>query len=168
MKFSAQEEYGLRCLLAVARAPKGTTVTIPEIAEQEQLSEPHVAKLLMILRKDEYVKSVRGHSGGYALARPPEEMRIGDVLASLGGRLYAEGFCDRHSGLAHACVHESECAVQFLWSDIQEAVDAVVDSMTLKDLMERTPRPIRKIELNAAPTKDWRQRALKDLAEQAS
>ena len=125
--------------MAVARAPEGVTVTIPEVAQQEQLSEPHVAKLLMILRRDGFVKSSRGHTGGYTLAQPSAKIVVGDVLASLGGRLYPEGFCDRHSGLAGACVHESECAVQFLWNDIQTAVDQVVYRLTLKELMERAP-----------------------------
>ena len=87
MKFSAQEEYGLRCLLQIARLGPEGSLTIPEIARHEGMSPTHVAKLLMILRRDGFLASTRGQQGGYALALPPEKTYVGDVLASLGGRL---------------------------------------------------------------------------------
>ncbi|MFQ3669712.1 MAG: Rrf2 family transcriptional regulator [Fimbriimonadaceae bacterium] len=142
MKFSAQEEYGLRCLLVIARTPEGMTVTIPEIAAAEQLSEPHVAKLLMILRRAGFTKSHRGHTGGYMLSRPASEIIVGDVLAALGGRLYEAGFCERHSGLVTQCVHKGKCTVRFVWDDIQAAVDGIVSQMTLADLISRADREL--------------------------
>jgi Rrf2 family protein len=142
MKFSAQEEYGLRCLIAIARSPEGSFATIPAIAKAEELSEPHVAKLLMILRKAGFVKSTRGHTGGYALAKDPREIPVADVLDVLGGKFYAEGFCSRHSGLAPSCVHETECAVQFIWDEVQSAVDGVLNRITLADVLNREPEPV--------------------------
>jgi len=134
MKFSAQEEYGLRCLLAIAKSPEGSA-TIPEISRQEQLSESHVAKLLMILRKENFVASSRGQTGGYTLARLPEEIVVGDVLNALGGRLYDDEYCTKHSGLGDACVHGSGCALSDLWNSIQEAVDSVTHRVTLASLL---------------------------------
>ena len=81
MKFSAQEEYGLRCLLQIARSQE--SMTIPEIAKIEGLSQTHVAKLLMILRKEGFITSTRGQAGGYALAKSPSEINVGQVLESL-------------------------------------------------------------------------------------
>ncbi|MBX3119953.1 MAG: Rrf2 family transcriptional regulator [Fimbriimonadaceae bacterium] len=137
MKLSAQEEYGLRCLLRVAKEYPEGSVTIPTISKAEELSEPHVAKLLMILRKGGYINSTRGHSGGYALAQPPEEIVIGEVLAQLGGKLYDKGFCGRHSGSIGTCVHEGECAIMCLWADIQTAIDSVVSKITLKEILDK-------------------------------
>ena len=68
MKITAQEEYGLRCLLRLARAGDGRSLTIPEIAADEGLSVPYVAKLLAVLRQAGLIESVRGRSGGYRLA----------------------------------------------------------------------------------------------------
>src|SRR5215470_17874273 len=69
MRLTAQEEYGLRCLLQVARG-QDTAVTTPEIAEREGLSEAHVHKLMRLLRRAGLVRSVRGRKGGYQPARP--------------------------------------------------------------------------------------------------
>jgi Rrf2 family protein len=135
MKFSAQEEYGLRCLLAIARAPEGSA-TIPEISRKEKLSESHVAKLLMILRKEGFVASARGHAGGYSLTKDAADVIVGDVLAALGGRLYDEEYCSKHSGLVDTCVHGSGCAISSLWNSVQEAVDGVLFQVTLKNLIE--------------------------------
>src|ERR1700761_1249965 len=103
MKFSSQEEYGLRCLLQIARLGIEESMTIPEISAAEGMSQTHVAKVLMILRKAEFITSTRGQSGGYTLARPAEKINVGEVLALLGGRLYDEGFCGKHGGLNESC-----------------------------------------------------------------
>jgi Rrf2 family protein len=135
MKFSAQEEYGLRCLLAIARSSCGSA-TIPEISRQESLSESHVAKLLMILRKEGFVDSTRGHSGGYSLSKPAEQLMVGDVLSALGGRLYDDEYCGKHGGLADECVHGTGCALSNLWNSVQEAVDNVIYRVSLKNLID--------------------------------
>lgn len=153
MKFSAQEEYGLRCLLQIARLPEGASMTIPEISEVEGLTSTHVAKLLMILRKDGFVKATRGQLGGYTLSRPASEIRVGDVMASLGGKLYDEEFCGRHSGNNHICTHAVDCSVRSLWQIIQEAVDGVVNRITLADMlgMKEAGIPISNVTLFSTP-----------------
>ncbi|MBL8087641.1 MAG: Rrf2 family transcriptional regulator [Chthonomonas sp.] len=141
MKFSAQEEYGIRCLLQIAeKGPDGMS-TIPEIAKLEGITEPHAAKLLSLLRKGEFIKSTRGQSGGYRLSRSPEQITIGEVLNCLGGRLYDDGFCIRHSGTDEECVHRDDCVVGELWSRIQFVVDQLVNSTTLADVAQRRWAP---------------------------
>ena len=136
MKLSSQEEYGLRCLLHLARAGDGESVTIPEIGEAEGLSVPYVAKLMRILRTAKLVKSVRGQSGGYTLARSPENIPVGEVLAILGGRLFEPAFCDHFAGLKRVCTHSVDCSIRSLWSAVQSAVDAILTGITLKDLLQ--------------------------------
>lgn len=135
MKFSSLEEYGLRCLLQVA-TNGDDSVTIGEIAKREALSEPYVAKLLMILRKGGFIKSERGQLGGYRLARDPETIPIGEVLRSLGGKLIEKDFCDRFSGIDPTCVHKGHCTIRPLWNAVQSAVDDVVARISLADLMK--------------------------------
>src|SRR5262245_11184528 len=99
MKITAQEEYGLRCLLQLARAEEGHSLTIPEIAVAEGLSGPYVAKLLAVLRQAGLLESVRGRSGGYRLAHPPSEITLGTVLRVLGEPLFEEpAYCQQHAG----------------------------------------------------------------------
>ncbi len=136
MKFSAQEEFGLRCLISIAREGEEGFLTILQISEREGLSGSHVAKLLSILRKHGFVKSVRGQQGGYRMARPPQAILVRDVLEALGGRLYDSGFCLRHAGLGESCVHETDCTLRPLWGTVQNAVDRVIAMITLQDLLD--------------------------------
>ncbi|MBX3096087.1 MAG: Rrf2 family transcriptional regulator [Fimbriimonadaceae bacterium] len=138
MKFSAQEEFGLRCLISLAREGEGGFLTIPQISEREALSQSHAAKLLSALRKAGFVTSVRGQLGGYSLAREAKDISIPEVLIALGGRLYDSGFCMRHSGQADTCVHDTDCSLRPLWNAVQNAVDRAVASYTLADLLEGT------------------------------
>jgi Rrf2 family protein len=135
MKLSAQEEYGLRCLLRVANAREGESLTIPEIGRAEALSIAYVAKLMRILRQRKFVKSVRGQTGGYTLARSPENILVGEVVAALGGRLFEPGFCDQFSGLKKMCTHSVDCSIRSLWRAVQSAVDSVLAGITLRDLL---------------------------------
>jgi Rrf2 family protein len=135
MKLSSQEEYGLRCLLQVARHGPEGSMTIPEIARVEGLSIPHVAKLMRVLRRGGFVKSVRGQAGGYKLARTPKQINIGEVLAWLGGRLFEPGFCTMHAGMAKLCTHSVDCSIRSLWQSVQFVVDQVLGKVTLNDLL---------------------------------
>ena len=137
MKLSAQEEYGLRCLLRVARAGAGESVTIPAIAEAEALSMPYVGKLMSILRQNEFVVSVRGQAGGYVLARPPEKISLSEVVAALGGRLFEPEFCDEFTGLEQICTHSVDCSIRSVWRSVQQAVDRVLEGITVRDLLRR-------------------------------
>lgn len=139
MKFSTQEEYGLRCLLRIARAGEGRSVTIAEIGEAEGLSEANAAKLLRLLRIGGFIDSARGRDGGYTLSRRPEEIGLLDVLASLGGRLVEEDFCAAYAGTRPKCVNSVDCTLISLWTMIQGAVDEALKHVTLRDLI---PAPV--------------------------
>jgi len=139
MKLSAQEEYGLRCLLRLGAQGDGGSLTIPEISRAEGISPEYVAKLMRILRKGGLVTSARGATGGYTLSRPAEQITAGDALAVLGGRLFESNFCDRHSGAESLCTHSIDCSIRSLWRALQIAVDQVLTKTTLKDLLSTEP-----------------------------
>ena len=80
MKLSANEEYGLRCLVRIGYAGEGGSLTIPEMSAAEGVSPAYAAKILRVLRKAGFVKAARGKDGGYTLARPAEAIVIGDVM----------------------------------------------------------------------------------------
>src|SRR3954469_5517010 len=124
MKITAQEEYGLRCLLRVAGAPEEHAPTIPEIAAAEGLSGPYVAKLLSSLRQAGLVEGVRGRVGVYRLAKPPAEVTLGSVLLVLGEPLFDDpGYCERHKGSeasGTSCVHHGACTLRALWLTLEQ------------------------------------------------
>lgn len=135
MKLSSHEEYGLRCLLHVARQGAAGSATIPEISRNEGISTPYVAKLMRILRRGGFVRAARGKAGGYTLALPPEQIFVGDALTILGGRIYEEEFCDHHSGTENICAHSSACSIRSLWRAVQHAVDSILSNTTVRDLL---------------------------------
>src|SRR5512145_1270232 len=100
MKITAQEEYGLRCLLQLARNHGGSQpVTVREIAAKEGISVAYAEKLLHRL-----AESVRGVNGGFRLTRGPEAMTVGDAVRALGSFLTHAAICQRYTGEESHCV----------------------------------------------------------------
>lgn len=135
MKFSSQEEYGLRCLLRIARDGNEKGLTIPEISHAEGITAANAAKLLRLLRLGGLVDSSRGQIGGYSLTRPADKILVGDVLNVLGGRLYDEQFCETHTGMEQICTNTIDCSIRSLWQTLQKAVDGVLAKLTIRDLI---------------------------------
>jgi Rrf2 family protein len=138
MKITAQEEYGLRCLLRFARAGVGQTLTLPEIAAAEGLSVPYAAKLLSVLRQAGLIESARGRNGGYRPAAAPAEIGLGSALLALGEPLFDDpGYCERHAGTETdgACVHRDGCTLRVLWQALERCVRGTLDRISLADLL---------------------------------
>jgi Rrf2 family transcriptional regulator, iron-sulfur cluster assembly transcription factor len=145
MKFSSQEEYGLRCLLRVAKdGEKG--LTIPEISKAEGITTHNTAKILRVLRLGGFLESSRGQIGGYSLSRPADEILVSDVLNVLGGKLFDEEFCNSHSGGQKICTNSIDCSIRSVWQMIQSSVDSVLKNITLKDLISSEDVLISKIK----------------------
>jgi Rrf2 family protein len=139
MRLSAQEEYGLRCLLQVARHAGDGPVQIVQIAAFEGLSPEYVAKLMRVLRQGGLVVSSRGAAGGYRLARPPAEITLNEAIHALDGPMFPSGFCDTHVGQADRCVHATGCSIRVLWRRVDAALDRILGQITLADLGEGLP-----------------------------
>ena len=135
MKLSTQEEYGLRCLLQLGRQGDDASLTIAELSDREGISAPNVAKIMRVLRKASFVKSTRGQAGGYTLSRPADLISVGEVLGALGGRFFDASFCDRHSGVGALCMNNSDCSIRPVLRHLQDVVDEVLGSLTLKSLL---------------------------------
>jgi Rrf2 family protein len=138
VKLTAQEEYGLRCLLQVARrAPAdGETVSsIRDVADAEGLSADYAAKLLRVLRQAGFVTSSRGATGGYRLSREARTIPLAEVLRALDAPLYDASFCEGYAGLQPQCVHKTSCAVRVLWRTLEKALTQALSGLTVADLL---------------------------------
>jgi Rrf2 family protein len=135
MKFSTQEEYGLRLLLRIAKSDSQHGLTIPELSEIEGLSTANVGKILRALRLAGFIESARGQTGGYKLNQPADKILISDVLTALGGKLYESNFCDLHSGIENICTNSIDCSIRSVWKTIQNVLDSVLSKFTLQDLL---------------------------------
>jgi len=140
MHFSAQEEYGLRCLLRLAGAGPDESQTINEISQAEGISVPYAAKMMRILRSGGLVNSVRGQAGGYRLARPANKITVSETLGVLGSPLFEGEFCDKHSGNEDTCTHSIDCSIRSVWRGVQQVVDKVLSRTTIQDLLRQEPQ----------------------------
>jgi Rrf2 family protein len=135
MKLSAQEEYGLRCLLQLARAEKkGESLTLSQIAGQEGISSANAGKLMWILTKAGLVQSTRGTKGGYALTRPASEIRLNQVIRVLEGQP-AESHCKSYAGVLAACIHTGDCGIRPVIVELHQIVDNALAEITLSQLL---------------------------------
>ncbi len=135
MKITAQEEYGLRCIVQLAYAPPGEPLTGAEIARREGLSYPYVEKLLGILKRAGLAKSHRGVKGGYTLARPAEQITLGDVGRALGGFQTSQDICRRYTGNLKTCIHDADCGIRPVWMGITQYVVGVMDSIPISQIL---------------------------------
>lgn len=135
MKITAQEEYGLRILLRIARCDDKNGMSIPQLSEAEGLTAAYVAKLTRNLRIAGYINSTPGNKGGYVLAMPPEEINMNQVLKTLGGPLFDKSFCGDYAGSLKFCTNSVDCSVRSLWQMVQFSIDQLLDKVTLFDLI---------------------------------
>jgi Rrf2 family iron-sulfur cluster assembly transcriptional regulator len=135
MKISAQDEYGLRILIRIAEADREEGLSISQLSEIEGMTASYVAKLTRALRMAGLIQSTRGQKGGYVLARDASEITVREILHSLGGALYDEDFCNKHSAGFKVCTNSVDCSVRSLWRIAQRAIDHVFEQVSLKDLL---------------------------------
>ncbi|MGC8834016.1 MAG: RrF2 family transcriptional regulator [Armatimonadota bacterium] len=144
VKISSKEECGIRCMIQLAsRGGESEVVTVKEIAEHEGLSAAYVGKLLWALSRSGLTESVRGVDGGYRLARPAEEISLGEIVRALSGNSKKAGFCGEFPGGGVVCAHDRNCSLQPLWSRIMLYVQNLLDETPLSDLIQRE-RSVRK------------------------
>jgi Rrf2 family protein len=135
MKISAQEEYGLRCLLQLARAEVlGESLTLSQLARLEGISTANAGKLLWILSKAGLVQSTRGIKGGYTLARAASEIRLNQVIRVLEGEP-AESHCKSYAGVLDACVHTGDCGIRPVIVELHQIVDNALAEITISKLL---------------------------------
>ena len=134
MKLTKLEEQGLRLSMALAR--RGGQMTLPELAEEEHLSEALVAKVLGKLRVGGVVNAARGRNGGYELVAPPEQTAVSAVMRALGRPLVEGCFNEEHHDDA-CCPHKSACSLRPVWETLEEKVTEILSQVTLADLVRR-------------------------------
>jgi Rrf2 family transcriptional regulator, iron-sulfur cluster assembly transcription factor len=134
MKVSAQEEYGLRCLLQLARLAEGHYLTLNEMAKLEGISVANAGKLLWLLSKAGLVRSIRGTKGGYQLARPAKEIRLSEVIKILDEE-GLQGHCNSYTGLLDACIHTGDCGIRPVIVSLHEIVNNALSGITLAHLI---------------------------------
>lgn len=136
MKITAQEEYGLRCLLQLAKPDHEGVLTVGEIARREGISSAYAEKLLRLLSKRGLAQSARGTHGGYGLSRPLSEITLGNVVRALGNVPSTTEICERYTGNRAACIHVDNCGIRSVWAGLTQYLQRFLDDTPLSLLVQ--------------------------------
>jgi Rrf2 family protein len=132
---SHRTKYGLKALLRLARESSTTPVLVADIARAERIPRRFLEAILLDLKRRGFVKSKKGKAGGYALARPAGDIRVGEVVRALEGPLAAVGCVSQIAYSACAdCVDEQTCGIRFAMKQVRDATAGILDGMTLVDV----------------------------------
>jgi Rrf2 family protein len=134
MKISAQEEYGLRCLVQLANLHDGESLTLPQIAEREGISTANAGKLMWLLNKAGFVHSTRGTKGGYFLSRPATEIHLNEIIKVLDEEVLSS-HCESFTGVMEKCVHTGDCGIRPVIVGLHEIVENALSRITLAQLV---------------------------------
>ena len=133
MKLSTRGRYGTRALLELALNWGNGPVPLRDIAQREQISLPYLEHLITPLIKSGIILSTRGTRGGVSLARSPEEIRLSEVIGLLEGSI-APVECINNAAV---CNRSEFCVTRDIWLELKTAMDGILESTTLQDLMQR-------------------------------
>lgn len=137
MKISTKGRYAVRVMLDLALNETGECIKVKDIAGRQGISEKYLEQIIAVLNKAGYVKSVRGAQGGYRMARDPGEYTVGMILRLTEGTM-APVTCLEEG--APECGRRGVCETLEVWQELYEAVNRVIDNVTIADLAERHRR----------------------------
>lgn len=130
MKLSTKGRYGLRGMIDLGANSNGEYLPLHTIAERQGISERYLEQVFSSLKKAGLVKSVKGAQGGYILSKSSESITVKDILSTLEGDLeVVENMENNDNDLIRECVKTK------VWEKMNEAIDKVVSSITLEELI---------------------------------
>lgn len=134
MKISTKGRYAVRVMLDLALNNTGACIKVKDIAARQGISEKYLEQIVASLSRAGYVKSVRGAQGGYLLSKAPESYTVGMILRVTEGSLAPVACLEEGASVCDRC---DICETLEVWKDLADAINTVVDGVTLADLAER-------------------------------
>lgn len=132
MKISTKGRYALRLMLDLAANDTGTPISVKDIAERQGISDKYLEQIIAMLNKAGFVKSIRGAQGGYMLNKSPSEYTVGMILRLAEGSLAPVSCLEGDV----TCERLGKCGTAALWKRMHDAVNGVIDTTTLQDLLD--------------------------------
>lgn len=134
MMISTKGRYAVRVMLDLAVNNTGEYIKVKQIAKRQEISEKYLEQIIAVLHKAGYVRSVRGAQGGYRLAREPKEYTVGMILRLTEGSLSPVACLSSEENECKRC---DTCDTLAVWKELEQAINNVVDNITIADLAER-------------------------------
>jgi len=133
MRLSTKGEYGTRALLDMALYQTGSPIPLKEIARRQAIPVQYLEQLVSPLIKAGIVRSIRGAGGGVTLAKPPDQIKISQVIETLEGSMAPVKCVDD----PRVCSRSDFCVIRDVWEEVRRATKQVLESTTVQDLAER-------------------------------
>lgn len=133
MKISTKGRYALRLMLDLAMNMNGQPVRVKEISARQDISDKYLEQIISVLTKGGFVISARGPQGGYRLAKEPKDYTVGSILRLIEGKLCPVACLETEK---NTCERKNGCITLPLWEKLDEAINNVVDNVTLQDLID--------------------------------
>lgn len=131
MKLSTRTRYAVRAIIELAQHESNQPLQLKIIAQRQEISVKYLEQLMAVLRSAGFVRSVRGSKGGYILAKAPNQIRMNEVLRRLEGTVATVECVENEN----TCSRSADCAARYLWIQVEHAIEQVLESMTLQDLV---------------------------------
>jgi Rrf2 family cysteine metabolism transcriptional repressor len=133
MKLSTRTRYGMRAIIELAQHEGKRPLQLKAIADRQDISVKYLEQLMSLLRSAGFVRSVRGSKGGYILARPAGEIKLIEVFRCLEGPVSTTECTEDED----CCTRSADCAARELWMQVEAAIQGVLSSMTLTDMVKK-------------------------------
>ena len=139
MKLSTKGRYGLRAVLDLAVHTEDEAVALSQIAERQGISINYLEQLIAKLKKSGIVNGIRGAQGGYILAKPAEEISVGEILRALEGDLNPVDCSEVNKGDS-PCHSSDSCVTKYVWKRISDSINDAVDGIMLSELVAESKK----------------------------
>lgn len=134
MKLSTKGRYGIKAMVDIALEYGSGLLSVNQLAEKQGISVAYLEQIIAALKKAGLVIAARGVNGGYTLSRPPEKIFVGEVLQALEGStaiLDCVGVDD-----SAECTNACYCSARPLWIKLQQKIDEVLNTTTIKEMAD--------------------------------
>ncbi len=141
---SSKAKYGLKAMVYLTRHGQDGPVLIADIAEAENIPKKFLDAILLELKNRGLLSSKKGKGGGYTLAKPPQNIMVGDIVRVLDGPLAPVPCVSRTAyRRCEDCRNETTCAIRAVMGEVRDAIAGILDNTTLADMaLHKQPEPI--------------------------
>ena len=135
MKRSTRCDYALRAVLELSHYYNNKLVRVSDLSKAQDIPNKYLEQIMLQLKKAGYVESRKGRSGGYALAKPPDEIFLGDIIRLVENRWFS---LENSEPLPHLkSLNEGRLHFFGVWAEVQDAIARVLDTISIQDILKR-------------------------------
>ena len=143
MKLTTKSRYAVTAMLDIAYYDQGNPISLPEIAERQNISLSYLEQLFSRLKKNGLVESIKGPGGGYKLSKDASDIVISDVINAVNENVETTA-CN---GKAN-CNNNSQCLSHNLWEDLGAEINNFLSDVTLQQVISKNSKSMQEIKLS--------------------